>query len=454
MRLGHFFRSGYTLLAPTGRPSSGAGTTRLRFHVGRPSPLVLLCASFALCYLLALLYAYTHNFRDPTSVFFDPVRGYDAAYSLQREAEAEHFIAALNTSNSSSGGTEPHSGPASSPSLPPLDPPTLCLAIATIQRPSALYIHKTVGSLLEGLSGAERAALHVVLFIAHSEPAAHAVFGAPWTRAAADTLLAYEAAQLPAVRGWERARDARTKALFDYGLMLRACAATGAPHLALLEGDVLAVRGWFARAVGAAREVDARAGSAAVPGRPNWLYLRLFYTEAYLGWNAEEWPWYLLASGLAFALVTGGLVAARARVPALQRNLPNRLIALISLVFLPLAIGLFFAAGRASVLGGLPPRPRVARMDAFGCCSQGMLFPAGALPALLDALDRRLEGYVDMLMEALASRDRLQRWAVFPSLLQHIGGQSSKGDAVADQRARMIWSFGFELYQRKWSAVA
>ena len=64
-------------------------------------------------------------------------------------------------------------------------------------------------------------------------------------------------------------------------------------------------------------------------------------------------------------------------------------------------------------------------------------------------IDDRVEGYIDMLMERVAGMYGLQRWALVPSVLQHIGGKSSKGDAIADSRANMIWSYGFERWGKE-----
>ena len=61
-------------------------------------------------------------------------------------------------------------------------------------------------------------------------------------------------------------------------------------------------------------------------------------------------------------------------------------------------------------------------------------------------IDERVEGYIDMLMERVAAMHDFQRWALVPSVLQHIGGKSSKGDAIADSRANMIWSYAFERW--------
>jgi len=211
----------------------------------------------------------------------------------------------------------------------------------------------------------------------------------------------------------------------------------------MLEGDVLAAPGWLERSIWAAQQVDARAETPAAGGRPSWLYIRMFWTETYLGWNSEEWPTYAFWSGVAWLACVVALVAVRTVSPRARVVLSNFTIALLTCVCLPLWIVLYFAAGRMTVQ---PPASGVRRMDNFGCCSQGMIFSSSQVPTIIDAIEQRIEGYMDMLLETLARKDSLERWAIFPSLLQHIGGESSKGDAVADARARMIWNFAFERY--------
>jgi hypothetical protein len=50
----------------------------------RPTPDVRRLILFYTCYLLAIFYCQTAFYGDPSSVF-DPVRGYEASYSLQRQ---------------------------------------------------------------------------------------------------------------------------------------------------------------------------------------------------------------------------------------------------------------------------------------------------------------------------------------------------------------------------------
>lgn len=74
-------------------------------------------------------------------------------------------------------------------------------------------------------------------------------------------------------------------------------------------------------------------------------------------------------------------------------------------------------------------------------------------PKVVARLTIKKAGYVDMLVEEWADEEDLVRWAVVPSLLQHIGGRSSKGDDMGFKSkhnravAEKIWNFGFELHK-------
>lgn len=412
------------------------GQSRLSLLSFSSSPCIVIGLVFTFLYLLGILYSYSHFYRDPTSAFWDPARGYDKAYSLRREQEAEAFIDA-NHANTSTPRIQ----------RPAPTAPSMCLGIATIARPKIQYIHKTVGSVLDGMNETERASLHFIFFIAHTDPHVHPIFGESWTENLPDTLLAYDHSdekQIQQIQEWERSGNHREKGFYDYIYLLKACEKTGAPYIAMLEGDVLAVPGWLGRSIAAAEQVDGQAGSTTSKnGKPSWLYIRMFWTETYLGWNSEEWPTYTFWSAVVWAVLVAGLLGLRILSPKARGMLPNSAIILLACVCLPLCIILYFAAGRMTVQ---PPQTGVRRMENYGCCSQGMVFSVQQVPTIIDAIEKRIEGYMDMLLETLASRERLARWAIFPSLLQHIGGESSKGDPVADARARMIWNFAFERY--------
>src|SRR5204863_7772142 len=54
------------------------------------------------------------------------------------------------------------------------------------------YFQTTVGSLLQGLTEEERADIHLLLFITHTDPNAHPAYLEKWLSAAADTVLIYD----------------------------------------------------------------------------------------------------------------------------------------------------------------------------------------------------------------------------------------------------------------------
>ncbi|MCJ1387910.1 hypothetical protein MMC18_000753 [Xylographa bjoerkii] len=401
-------------------------TFALRYILATPKPLA--CILFVLFYLLAITYCRSNYFRDPTSVFFDSVRGYDKIYSLTREQQAASYIEAANAL------TDAHT---------PSAEPKLCLGVATVSRPDKQYIRSTIGSLLDGLNVADRRAIHFILFIAHTDQRVHPIYGEKWSETLPDTLLSYDvnSTELGKIGKWEAEKDYRAKGLYDYAYLLQKCYDTGALYVAMVEGDVLAVDGWYPRAMAAVDQVEDE--STWDGENRSWLYIRMFYTEAYLGWNSEEWPRYLGWSFLIFLVIAASLIGARACSPGLQRNMSNVSLIVISLVCLPACILLYFFAGRMSMQ---PPTLGVHRMDNFGCCSQGFIFARHTVPLVINRIQHHTMDYIDMLMEAVADGENLSRWVVVPSLLQHIGGQSSKGDQIADSRAKMIWNFGFELY--------
>jgi len=418
-----------------------AGVMKPAIVLGRPIPFLkfailyilstpkaLACLVFALSYLLAVLYCRFNYYRDPTSSFFDPFHGYDKIYSTTREEQAAAFIESANAL------AEGHT---------PSAEPRLCLGVATVSRPEKQYIRSTIGSLLDGLSVNDRRAIHFILFIAHTDQKVHPIYGEKWVETLPDTFLGYNVndTELSQIKHWEEAKDYRTKGLYDYAYLLQKCYDTGAPYVAMVEGDVLAVEGWYPRAIAAAEIVEDQ--SSWGEETTAWLYIRMFYTEAYLGWNSEEWPRYLGWSFLILLILTTSLVGVRACSKILQRDLSNTSLAVILFVFLPACILLYFFAGRISMQ---PPTPGVHRMDNFGCCSQGFIFARQTVPLVIDRIQNHIVEYIDMLMEAVAGGEGLARWVVVPSLLQHIGGKSSKGDEIADSRAKMIWNFGFELY--------
>jgi hypothetical protein len=126
--------------------------------------------------------------------------------------------------------------------------------------------------------------------------------------------------------------------------------------------------------------------------------------------------------------------------------MPNETIFAMSCICTPLLIILFFAAGRMTVL---PIPDGVHHMPKFGCCSQGFVFPNVRMKDLVSWYEAKGIGYVDMLTEEYADKHGDIRWALTPSVIQHVGRRSSKtNDLLIHNNHRTIsetlWNFHFE----------
>ena len=83
-----------------------------------------------------------------------------------------------------------------------------------------------------------------------------------------------------------------------------------------------------------------------------------------------------------------------------------------------------------------------------------MLFPKDQVPPLLDYFKNKKNGLRDELIEMYANQKGLTRWALTPSVFQHIGSRSSKwrgkGSDVVDENGLIaterIWNYHFEAW--------
>lgn len=376
-------------------------------------------------YVLAFCYCkYAYN-HDPTSFFFDPIQGYARLYSLEREGQALAFIDAANVSSS----------PFKRQPIP-----SLCIGIATIARSGKQYVQSTIGSLLEGLSEDQRSEINLSVLIAHTDPYVHPIFQEPWLKSVSNEVLEYHVSddEMTRLRLWEDEHHYRNKSMFDYAYLLEKCRHTDARWVAMIEDDVLAMEGWYGRAMAALETIKNETDPS------NYLYLRMFYTENLFGWNSEEWPRYLGVSVLLLALMGTFLLGIRACSGRLQRHLSNVTIVVLCCIALPAFITLYFMAGKVSMQ---PLKPGIHKMPKYGCCSQGFIFPSEIVPRVIErahqAFDEDL--YVDMMLEKWADAEGLTRYALVPSLLQHIGTKSSKGWGY-NEGAKTTWNFGFEQH--------
>lgn len=301
------------------------------------------------------------------------------------------------------------------------------------------------------------------MLIAHTIPEHHPIYKEPWLLSLVDKVVLYDVPpdQKDQLAEWEADRNFVRKAIFDYTYVMQKCVDGGAEWVAMVEDDTLAVMNWYPRLMKALEQVDdlhraddhdghdddGKVVGGGGGGSREWLYLRMFFTEEFLGWNSEEWPRYLSAS--VAVVLTNIITLLILRRFAFKSTLTNPTIIIWSFLCMPLLIALFFSAGKLSML---PFHPGVHQMPKFGCCAQGLVFSSTSALKTINHLREVGAGFVDELIEAWANEMGYVRWVVMPSLLQHIGGHSSKGDDLGDKAkwdrsvAEKIWNFGFEMY--------
>ncbi|KAJ5334970.1 hypothetical protein N7452_007373 [Penicillium brevicompactum] len=392
-----------------------------RVHVSTTT--VLFC-TLSFLYLLFLRYYHYTSYRDPTSFFFDPNRAYERRYSSARIAEAEDFLRDARGMKK--------------PARPETSTPTICVGISTVARRREQYVGLTVASLLEGLSETERKSVFLNLLIGNTDPSTHPSFSEEWIETLPDRLITYQHdnPDFERLKHWEEGGFYRNKTIYDYTHLLKNCYDTGAEYVAMLEDDTLAVKGWLPSALQALDDVKQRTANT------NWIYMRLFYVDDLLGWNSEEWPRYLGWSFVIWALLTATMIATKKSFSHKLKTIPNSAISITSCVFIPAAVALHFMAGRQTMW---PISPGVHEMNKYGCCSQGLVFPRSIIPEFLERTDLTTDWLVDMMVEKIADREGWTRWAVIPSLLQHVGATSSKGYGF-DDSAKTLWNFRYEDY--------
>ncbi|GAB7326597.1 hypothetical protein MBLNU13_g10572t2 [Cladosporium sp. NU13] len=389
----------------------------------------------ALCLLVAIFALRSISSRDPGSIFFKPATAYQRKYSLVRQDQAERYIN-QSSSDASKVSSDPNTGYEKH----------LCVGIPSVGREGTRYLRTTIGSLLEGLSIEERQNIHLVVLIAHSDPFANPEYHEPWLGNLVDHVLLYEPSQLDHITALEADVGNRAKMLYDYTYTLKTCIEAGTPYIAMLEDDVLASDGWFWRTVlGLQQADDIVAKSSKIE---DYLYMRLFYTEEFLGWNSEAWGGYLFWSIVITAGAVGTALAARALSTTAKRSMSALVLSLAVIVTLAFAILLFFAAGKTTVLA----LPRgLNEMNQYGCCFQGLVFLRSKAQDIAHFFEDRKVGYVDMLIEEYADERAEFRWALTPPVLQHTGRKSSKGDDFGEASknsmpvAAKLWNFQFEL---------
>ncbi|KAI0602514.1 hypothetical protein F4775DRAFT_534311 [Biscogniauxia sp. FL1348] len=423
--------------------------------------VLLLLLAFVSLYTL---YGFYFFYRDPLSIFFSEEHGFDRFYSAVRQAEADHFIDSMYTESRVNGLRLGKAG----------DDPEMCAVFITVGRSieGRQYIDSAVGSFLANMSRLEREAIHLKLFFADvPDPnSQHASYDNLVAADIADDIITYPATlpsttkdhKIKTLVTWASDRQNKhaleRKTIHDYAYALAQCAhTTDAPYIAVFEGDILLADGWAARTLKNLRIVEKMMAEPTrrdpvrgrvEPGRPNsWLYLRLFNQERSTGWAGgtgfRDNHVHIISMAVCLPLL---LVLTLLRKFILTRRwgqyLDRWVLLLVCGVAVPLFVWLFYASGKASILGA----PRGVREEFFGCCNQALIYNKAHALALSDFLMamtvRQKPGRSDMLPKDFAWSHGLARISAYPMMAQH-AGRISAIDTSNDE-AKRVWSMAFE----------
>ncbi|KAI1119964.1 hypothetical protein F5Y10DRAFT_273532 [Nemania abortiva] len=394
---------------------------------------IKLILAFLVIYIPLIGYVRLTCWKDPTSQFFQAERAHHPKYSTHRIQEVEAYADSVALDQRPQGGGRGN-------------PPELCIGVSSVERNGISYLKSTLGSLQHGLSVGERARLYFIVLLAHTNQEDHSAYGQPWLANLADQLPSYSdnAERSALAKIMESNQTHGTKAKFDYSIVMEECEKTGASEILMIEDDVVFMDGWWPRVKEALTVATHRTWEL---GHKDFLYLRLFYYEGLLGWNSESWPIYLASSLGAAAGVLGVLLLMRRYIPTARLYITRSVIFLITFVFTPSVIILYFAAGANCVL---PRPPGVHLMPKSACCGQGLVFQRSMVTNELLPLfynKRWSEVPTDSFIEEYADSKQGLRWALTPVVMQHVGGQSShgvyRGGGMTPTR---LWNYGFEEY--------
>lgn len=218
--------------------------------------------------------------------------------------------------------------------------------------------------------------------------------------------------QLEHLQELELNKDPSTKAVFDYIHALSDCYETQADWIIIFEDDILLADGWFAKTKQAVQSFSEDA-------KDDMLFMRLFNQERSTGWGSREVGGNhellisISISLVGFAILT--FLCKRSRI--VRKLVDDGTVLIVCILAIPTFVVLFFQAGKASML---PPHPGV-RKEGFGCCAQGLVFPRAKAPRVVEHLNAKQSGQIDLMLDDLAREDKLDRYALYPVQLQHIG---------------------------------
>ncbi|KAL7930651.1 glycosyltransferase [Trichoderma chlorosporum] len=401
-------------------------------------------AAFCFFWVLLLILSSIYSYDDPSSIFFNADRAYEQRFSNVRAAEADAYI---------------QNPPTRIQPIKPVDK-LLCIGIPSVNRTTESFLTSTIATLSDTLLPEERASIRIVVLLANKSPLQHFAYGQDWLEPLVDEVLLYgeppqgstKYRRIPfdlkegSVRGDGRVENMR----LDHSALVEACRQQEYPYFALVEDDIVTTRDWFPRFKKGLTYVEQKTQETTM----EWIYLRLFYSEILMGWNNEEWLAYSKTICLVYTAVLVvflvGRKYTRTGVPTkISPHAQRYLAALIFGLWLPALIALYFVSGRLTTTRmnpfSLDTLHGAREMPHYGCCAQGLVLPQRHLEdfqALLRDPPYNFPG--DMILEDYAEARSFVKWALEPSVFQHVGfKESSDGTRRAE-----VWNFGFERHSK------
>jgi hypothetical protein len=407
--------------------------------------------------MCAVLWCFINAYDDPSSLFFKPSHAFNRVYSAIREDESAEFIYRVLLKVVS---------PDSKVSVTDRRNEQVCIGIPSVSGRHSTPLLHTLGTLSDTLTPEERDSIYIIVLLANENPYMHIAYGEPWLSQLADEVFTYngsiflganpphrkepsEAYSVLAYNMHEQtilwSRVQKTK--FDNSIVVEACRHRDAPYFALIQDNVVASRDWLKRLRAGIPEVRKRTEKS---GR-DWFYIRLFYSEMHMRWNKEEGLYYLWYIGkvyfviscmlylvLGLRLMLGWYTGAN-MTPANERAFYH-FAALVLGTWTPAIVALAFAAGRVT-LHRLTVSSGVREMPRYGCCAQGLVFPKEHLRELQEALNKPpYDSDVHVAIEGYANDNSLAKWALEPSVLQHV----AMDDFSEGGKDPEVWNFSFE----------
>ncbi|PHH74216.1 hypothetical protein CDD82_5046 [Ophiocordyceps australis] len=406
--------------------------------------LTRLNGGFWLLWLSLFILCYFNSVDDPTSLFYDGSRAYEQRFSLERANQARDYLQHLPR-KVEQGQT---------------DAKFLCIGVPSINRTSESFLGYTIATLTDSISPKDRARIHLVVLLADKSPEKHFAYSQPWLAHMADEVLLYgdgpsgsnssvyrtidrNVYKEGSGRGTGRVENMR----LDHSVLVERCRKHASPYFALIEDDIIAAPNWFAKLSEGLAYVETQSKKTG----KDWLYLRLFYSELLMGWNNEEMLLYAQNILLVYTVVLLSFLVSMVVKSRLKRRRMAEsircsalLLALILCLWLPALVALYIVAGRVSMRRINPfawSWHPAREMPNFGCCAQGLVFAQRNLEGVEALLRQPPYAFAgDQILEDYARDHSLAKWALEPSVLQHVGlKQSSAGDARAE-----VWNFSFE----------